>query len=182
LLDSFLQIAVEVSSDIDWNDDAPVFAEATNQIDREFVTLQDCLDLYTSSEKLSSDEGWYCSKCKTHVPASKKVDLWRLGPIVALNLKRFHFQDGRAVKISTPVQFPLTDLQLSSFLPHAVPSYDLFATLDHHGIAGYGHYTANVCDSNQQWWNCDDDMVSKISADEVVSKSAYVLLYRRREN
>ena len=40
------------------------------------ISVYDCLDKFTEREKLAETESWYCSKCKEHVEAVKKVDLW----------------------------------------------------------------------------------------------------------
>ena len=59
----------------------------------------------------------YCSKCKEHVQAFKKLDLWKLPEILVVHLKRFHYSQGRYVKtfvtrdkINTVVDFPVTEV------------------------------------------------------------------------
>ena len=59
------------------------------------------------------------------------------------------YRRGRRSKISTPVRFPTTNLDLSSFAvdPRVDPGslkYDLFAVSNHHGGMGGGHYTAHA--------------------------------------
>ena len=46
------------------------------------VNLQACLEAFTKEEMLSSDELYYCSKCKQHRLATKKLEIWRLPPIL----------------------------------------------------------------------------------------------------
>lgn len=59
--------------------------------------------------------------------------------------------------------------------------YDLYAVSNHFGGLDGGHYTA-FCRNpvSGKWYNCDDSSVSKINASDVVTKSAYVLFYKRR--
>ncbi|MEQ2197186.1 hypothetical protein XENOCAPTIV_025038, partial [Xenoophorus captivus] len=47
-----------------------------------WYSLDSCLKAFTSEEELGEDELYYCSKCKTHRLATKKLDLWRLPPIL----------------------------------------------------------------------------------------------------
>ena len=47
-------------------------------------TIYDCFDLFTQTEKLRKDDAWYCSKCKTHVEATKKQDIDRAPDILIL--------------------------------------------------------------------------------------------------
>ena len=52
-------------------------------------SLEHCMDLYLDEEVLKGADQWYCEKCKTHVDATKKIDLWILPPILIVHLKRF---------------------------------------------------------------------------------------------
>ncbi len=53
------------------------------------LSLDDCLNLFCREELLTKENQWYCSKCKEHVDATKKFDLWTLPPILIVHLKRF---------------------------------------------------------------------------------------------
>ncbi|KAK7829933.1 hypothetical protein U0070_003388 [Myodes glareolus] len=59
---------------------------------------------------------YYCSKCKTHCLATKKLDLWRLPPILIIHLKRFQFVNGRWIKSQKIVKFPRESFDPSAFL------------------------------------------------------------------
>jgi len=107
-------------------------------------------------------------------------------------------------KIETFVDFPIDGLDLSPFCHGnfdaststsadgnvAVDSsgclYDLFAVCNHYGRMGYGHYTAYARDWNAEtlsdtWHSFDDDVVEEVpDPNSVVSRGAYILLYRRR--
>uniref|UniRef100_A0A8K9V9X1 Ubiquitin carboxyl-terminal hydrolase 32 n=1 Tax=Oncorhynchus mykiss TaxID=8022 RepID=A0A8K9V9X1_ONCMY len=80
------------------------------------VSLDSCLKAFTSEEELGEDELYYCSKCKTHRLATKKLDLWRLPPILIVHLKRFQFVNGRWIKSQKIVQFPRESFDPSVYL------------------------------------------------------------------
>lgn len=66
--------------------------EQSRRAQAEPISLDSCLKAFTSEEELGEDELYYCSKCKTHRLATKKLDLWRLPPIlVSLSLGFFFF-------------------------------------------------------------------------------------------
>lgn len=89
-------------------------------------------------------------------------------------------------KINHRVDFPLRGLDLT---PYAIdglvegPVYDLFAIICHHGqTLNGGHYTA-CCkkddDDGGAWQEYSDEHFSFINPEDVASKQAYVLFYRR---
>ncbi len=84
-------------------------------------------------ERLDSAEAWYCPKCKEHVQATKKLDLWSTPEVLILHLKRFQYTTQSRRKIDAPVEFPLTDLDLSPYLIHQ--QVDRLALHDMHGLS-----------------------------------------------
>ncbi len=46
------------------------------------ITLQKCLEAFTREEELGEDEKYYCASCKTHQLAIKKLQIWRLPPVL----------------------------------------------------------------------------------------------------
>ena len=56
--------------------------EQSRRAQAEPINLDSCLRAFTSEEELGENEMYYCSKCKTHCLATKKLDLWRLPPIL----------------------------------------------------------------------------------------------------
>ena len=55
---------------------------ASRQKQTEPIDLDTCLQAFTQWEELDEDQLYYCSKCKAHCLASKKLDIWRLPPIL----------------------------------------------------------------------------------------------------
>ena len=62
------------------------------------ITLVKCLEAFTRQEELGENEKYYCSSCKKHQLACKKLQIWRLPPILIVHLKRFHQLNGRWIK------------------------------------------------------------------------------------
>merc|ERR1712137_1385260 len=153
--------------------------------DDETCELTDCLKLFITEEQLGPEDAWYCNKCKDHVQATKKFDLWKLPPLLVIHLKRFSYRNRyRRDKLDTLVKFPLEGLDLSEFtLSDAdLPCYDLFAVSNHFGALGGGHYTAFAKNPNdEQWYKFDDSHVTPVNEDRVCTSAAYVLFYRRRD-
>ncbi|XP_036380536.1 ubiquitin carboxyl-terminal hydrolase 32-like [Megalops cyprinoides] len=90
--------------------------EFSRRTQAEPISLDSCLRAFTSEEELGEDEKYYCSKCKTHRLATKKLDLWRLPPILIVHLKRFQFVNGRWIKSQKIVKFPRENFDPSAFL------------------------------------------------------------------
>ena len=73
----------------------------------------------------------YCSSCKCHRSAEKKLDLWRLSTILVIHLKRFSFNGPFRDKLETPVDFPIRGLDLTPYIASSSEKkpaiYDLYA-------------------------------------------------------
>ncbi|MEQ2205884.1 Ubiquitin carboxyl-terminal hydrolase 15, partial [Xenoophorus captivus] len=137
-----------------------------------FFKLKDCIELFTTKEKLGAEDPWYCPNCKQHQQATKKLDLWSLPPVLVVHLKRFSYSRYMRDKLDSLVDFPLRDLDMSEFLinPNAGPCrYDLIAVSNHYGGMGGGHYTAYAKNKDDgKWYNFDDSSVSPASEDQTV--------------
>ncbi len=49
------------------------------------------LQAFLQPELLDANDKWYCGKCKQHVQAEKKLDLWSLPDVLVIFLKRFSY-------------------------------------------------------------------------------------------
>ena len=56
--------------------------EQSRRAQAEPISLDSCLKAFTSEEELGEDELYFCSKCQSHSLATKKLDLWRLPPVL----------------------------------------------------------------------------------------------------
>lgn len=82
----------------------------------ESVPLATCLDSFTKEEELSEDEKYLCSKCGSHQLATKKLQIWRLPPILIVHLKRFQPVQGRWIKSHKVVNFPFKEFYPNRYL------------------------------------------------------------------
>ncbi|KAK6926494.1 Peptidase C19, ubiquitin carboxyl-terminal hydrolase [Dillenia turbinata] len=149
---------------------------------QESVSLYKCLEAFLKEEPLGPED-MYCPSCKEHRQASKKLDLWRLPEILVIHLKRFSYSRYTKNKLETSVDFPIDDLNLSTYIAYKNGEssfrYMLYAISNHYGSMGGGHYTAFVNHGGGQWYDFDDSHVFPISEDKIKTSAAYVLFYRR---
>lgn len=144
---------------------------------------------------LAPEEAWYCPQCKQHREASKQLLLWRLPNVLIVQLKRFSFRSFIwRDKINDLVEFPVRNLDLGKFCigqkEEQLPSYDLYAVINHYGGMIGGHYTACARLPNDRssqrsdvgWRLFDDSTVTTVDESQVVTRYAYVLFYRRRNS
>ncbi|CAF0758967.1 unnamed protein product [Didymodactylos carnosus] len=149
------------------------------------ITLLDCFKHFTTKETLSDHDQWYCPTCKELKDATKKFDLWLLPKVLIVQLKRFNYTRYFRDKIDLFIDCPIHELDLSQFVLNPDEKqnakYDLIAVSNHMGGLGGGHYTAHAKNFlNQKWHTFDDSSVSSIDEQNVVTKSAYVLVYQQR--
>ncbi|RRT80856.1 hypothetical protein B296_00021675 [Ensete ventricosum] len=111
-------------------------------------TLYACLEAFLKEEPLGPEDMWFCPCCKKPQQASKKLDLWRLPEVLVIHLKRFSYSRYMKNKLETLVDFPIHDLDLSTYIAgmpeQASNNYRLYAVSNHYGNMGGGHYTAYV--------------------------------------
>ncbi|KAJ9542934.1 hypothetical protein OSB04_029440 [Centaurea solstitialis] len=153
---------------------------------QEAISLYKCLEAFLKEEPLGPEDMWYCPGCKKHRQASKKLDLWRLPEILVIHLKRFSYSRFLKNKLETFVDFPIHDLDLTTFVAYnngrSSHRYMLYAISNHYGSMGGGHYTAFIRHDGDRWYDFDDSHVSPIEEDRIKTSAAYVLFYRRIED
>lgn len=128
-------------------------------------------------------EGYACEKCSPERPTViRKCSIWRLPRMLCLSLKRFT-PDGR--KIHTPIRFDPKELvQFQQYFtpdspePSQTISYECFATVDHHGVAGGGHYTAQAKSPLTEAWHLFDDETAYSIAEPKFGESTYILFLK----
>jgi ubiquitin C-terminal hydrolase len=128
---------------------------------------------------------YHCLKCApTKTKATVTRSNWRLGSWLIIALKRF---DNHQKRLDAVIEFPLETTFTSTFHPTSPePSfrdtYELFATVNHHGVAGGGHYTAQAKHPVTGQWNFFDDERSVQMSTPIIDKSAYVVMYRKKSD
>ena len=155
----------------------------------ERISVNKCFEEFTKIQTLDENNLYKCPKCKQSIAANNKIELYKIPKILIIQLKRF--ENGQ--KIKTFIEFPIKNLDISSFISQSSPyfentssiKYDLFAVSNHYGELEYGHYDANCLNfMNDQWYNFSDKKVELIgdnNPDIIVTKDAYVLFYRQRK-
>ncbi|KAM4037122.1 LOW QUALITY PROTEIN: ubiquitin carboxyl-terminal hydrolase 8 [Anomaloglossus baeobatrachus] len=143
-------------------------------------SLQDCLKSFSKEEKLTDNNRFFCSNCKTRRDSMKKIEIWKLPPVLLVHLKRFSYEGRWKQKLQTCVDFPLEHLDLSQYVigPKTFKKYSLFGVSNHYGGLDGGHYTAYCKNATRQrWFKFDDHEVSEISVSSVKTSAAYILFY-----
>lgn len=163
------------------------------------VSLQRCLDTFVQQEVMEKTDAWYvfrfivvqllnnllrnCPNCKTLRKATKVLTLCRLPPILLIHLKRFSFKGPFTEKMETLVEFPLTGLDLTNYMPPPLPpgldkgskvmygkhqivspddprrqlppyKYDLFGVTNHFGTLSNGHCKSIIYPPLQHFLTC----------------------------
>lgn len=152
------------------------------------VSLKSCLENFIKPEVLDHDNMWYCSKCKEHKKATKDMAISRLPKVLIFHFKRFKkiYPDQSIFrKFQDQITFDLNGLDMSPYIetkPQNEIMYDLFAVCNHFGNVSNGHYIA-VCQnpSSGEWTTFDDRFVRPTKAEDVSTKNAYLLFYKKRQ-
>lgn len=144
-------------------------------------SLQDCLRLFSKEEKLTDNNKVFCRHCKAHRDSTKKLEVWKVPPILLVHLKRFSYEGRWKQKLQTSVDFPLDSLDLAQYVigpKQNLKKYSLYGVSNHYGGLDGGHYTA-YCKNvhKQRWYKFDDHEVTDISTSSVKSSAAYILFY-----
>ncbi len=158
---------------------------------QEEISIYDCLDLLRTEERLEKENAWYCSGCKKHQEAFKKMELYKVPNYIIVQFKRFKIKTTNVVigmisnrKNDVFIDYPLEGLNLSEYIVGDDKNqaiYDLVGISQHFGSLSSGHYTA-LCRNFNNWYEFDDSRVSKVSESDVVNDSAYMLFYKKRKS
>jgi len=145
------------------------------------------IDLMKTDCKEEKVDNYECDHCQPvrHSAAIKRA-YWRLGNWVIVTLKRNEFIDAKknSRKINKNIDIPKTicfeELFHSNSEETSVKaSYELFATVNHHGNTGGGHYNSYSKHAvSGKWIMYDDDSAIEVP-DVVINPSTYVVMYRK---
>uniref|UniRef100_A0A914WQN3 ubiquitinyl hydrolase 1 n=1 Tax=Plectus sambesii TaxID=2011161 RepID=A0A914WQN3_9BILA len=167
------------------------------------ASLADCLERFTRPENLGSSAKIKCGRCDTYEESTKQLTL-RMLPIVAcFHLKRFEHSSKLHKKINDFISFPqyldMTPytaiyrdhsaapeahqaalLSSRQSLDRIKNKYALFAVVNHHGTIEGGHYTCYIRQHVDDWYKCDDHIISRASLDDVLASQGYLLFYHKQ--
>ncbi|XP_023635166.1 ubiquitin carboxyl-terminal hydrolase 18 isoform X2 [Capsella rubella] len=146
------------------------------------VSLEECLDQFTTEEWLQGDNMYKCDRCKDYVKACKRLTIRRAPNILTIALKRY--QGGRYGKLNKRISFPET-LDLNPYMSEGGEGsdvYKLYAVVVHLDILNasfFGHYICYIKDFCGNWYRIDDSEIESVELEDVLSQRAYMLLYSR---
>uniref|UniRef100_A0A673XVZ4 Ubiquitin carboxyl-terminal hydrolase n=1 Tax=Salmo trutta TaxID=8032 RepID=A0A673XVZ4_SALTR len=148
------------------------------------TTLTDCLRRFTRPEHLGSGAKIKCSGCHSYQESTKQLTMKKLPIVACFHLKRFEHSAKLRRKIITYVSFPL-ELDMTPFMASSKENrmngqyqqsvdvfndnkYSLFAVVNHQGTLESGHYTTFIRQHMDQWFKCDDAIITKASNKDVL--------------
>ncbi|OMJ94630.1 hypothetical protein SteCoe_2120 [Stentor coeruleus] len=154
----------------------------SSQTSKNALTIQECFRAFSTPEILDKHNSWYCPNCKTHVQASKHLEIFRVPQVLIIHLKRFRIHSYTREKINIPIDYPKENLDISEFvIGDKPPLYDLFAVSNHFGTLSGGHYTATVYNSQKaRWFECNDSQVTETR--DFSETASYVLFYKAKNS
>ena len=114
------------------------------------------------------------------IEANKQLKVWKFPKILMVTFKRFN---ENRTKNNTLIDFPLENLDVSKYCVGYEKKvvYDCIGVCNHSGGTNGGHYYAYCLCNDGQWRVFNDASVKLINKENVVSQSAYVVFYRKRE-
>ena len=119
-------------------------------------------------------------RCKKSVLAEKQFTIHEAPTVLTIHLKRFSPM-GR--KIGHQIRYD-ERLSLQPYMSDGAfgPSYSLYGVISHAGGGpNSGHYYAHVKDGTGNWYEMNDENVTRIGGPPLSLKNAYVLFYLREK-
>ena len=185
-----LILNIDLKCDIDINK-LPKVEEDNKLVCNSKIDFYDCLKLFNSEEII--DNEFFCTKCRKKVSIHKKMDIYKEPYYLIIHFKRFKNRIEETnnyfskffnnIKNNAFIAFPIQNLDLTEYVLRNKDNnkkikYNLIGIINHYGSAYYGHYTAN-CLNRNNWYKFNDEIVSKMKENKIVTDSAYVLFYQR---
>ncbi|XP_059477248.1 ubiquitin carboxyl-terminal hydrolase 22 [Neocloeon triangulifer] len=163
-------------------------------------SLVDCLERFTRPEHLGSSAKIKCNTCQSYQESTKQLTMKKLPVVASFHLKRFEHSSRFHKKISSFISFP-EHLDMTPFMSHrrnnnnnnsataaansSAPlltdnRYSLFAVINHVGSLEAGHYTAYIRQQRDNWFKCDDHIITKANIKDVLNSEGYLLFYHKQ--
>ncbi|XP_050395698.1 ubiquitin carboxyl-terminal hydrolase 8 [Patella vulgata] len=151
--------------------------------DKSRCSLKDCIEKFLKPEMMTGSSRYKCTACKVPRDAVKRIQLFKLPPILLIGLNRFVSDGMWMQKKTTYVDFGINDITFNDCVIGPRPkSYNLYAVSNHYGTMEGGHYTAYCRNpSLRKWFKFDDHEVYEISLSDVKSSAGYLLFYTSME-
>ena len=139
-----------------------------NDKDNKYQSIQDCFDLFFEKENL--EDPLSCRLCKGPQYFTKNYEINKLPYVLILSLKRFKYNENNNFKLKQLITYPIDNFKLKD------KTYNLFGVVYHYGSINSGHYVCAIRKENK-WILCDDNIISEIDINRVMSSNAYILFY-----
>lgn len=192
---------VDISLDLDMQSASPSHtAHRSSNATSDISTLTSCLEHFTRSEKLGSDQKLYCENCQDRQESLKQMSFRHLPLVLCLHIKRFEHSHVRRTsrKIDQYVQFPFS-LDMNPYISSSVvrsrhrnrvvsfdddeadtlTEYEIFAVVTHSGMLESGHYVTFLRLYNQ-WYKCDDAWIMEVDEGTVRASQCYMIFYLQK--
>ncbi|KAJ8664475.1 hypothetical protein QAD02_006137 [Eretmocerus hayati] len=165
------------------------------------TSLVECLERFTKAEHLGSTAKIKCNNCQTYQESTKQLTMKQLPIVASFHLKRFEHSSIQDKKISTFISFP-EQLDMTPFMSQrrngnnktllqsrhkngenptfSDNRYSLFAVINHEGSLETGHYTAFIRQQRDQWFKCDDHLITRARLKDVLNSEGYLLFYHKQ--
>ena len=140
--------------------------------------IYDCFDLFTKTQILDGENKWKYDKTGKYYDIEKSLMIWKFPNILIIHLKRF---TNNGKKIVNLIDYPIDNLDLTKYCIGYDKKKSIFSLVgicNHIGSLNSGHYYS-YCKQNNEWYNFDDTSVSKINKDDIITKHAYCLFYKK---
>ncbi|XP_017376950.1 ubiquitin carboxyl-terminal hydrolase 51 [Cebus imitator] len=160
-------------------------------------SLTDCLQWFTRPEHLGSSAKIKCGSCQSYQESTKQLTMNKLPVVACFHFKRFEHSAKQRRKITTYISFPL-ELDMTPFMASSKESrmngqlqlptnsgnnenkYSLFAVVNHQGTLESGHYTSFIRQQKDQWFSCDDAIITKATIEDLLYSEGYLLFYHKQ--
>lgn len=147
-------------------------------------TIYSCIQKYITPELLENDNAWFNEKTGQKQDVYKQTIFWSFADILVISLNRFCMIDNHPSKNMHLVEFPIDNLDLSSFVHgynQASYQYELYGISNHVGDIMGGHYSAFIKNEKNEWFYCDDNVIQSVdNISLMITPMAYCLFYRKK--
>jgi len=145
--------------------------------DKTNSTIYDCFDIFTKKQILDGENKWKNDDDGKYYDIEKNLLVWKFPNILIIQLKRFN---NNGTKINTFIDVPHT-LNLQKYCvgyDKKNSFFSLYAVCNHIGNMNSGHYFS-YCKHNNNWYNFDDNSVSKMDTNNIITNNAYCLFFSK---
>ena len=184
ILEIFTGIHISAISDLETNEYLSLKPEPFSvlhlDINNLTNTLYDCLEEYCKKEELRDDNAWLNEKTNTKINVNKGFLFWSFPKILIITLKRWNINGNKNQKY---IDVPLDNVNLSKYVDGYNKEeyiYELYGVCNHSGNTNGGHYTANIKNANNIWYNYNDTIINEILEKDIITSKSYCLFYRKK--